>query len=826
MLVQEAAEEFKRLDAVPFAAMVSDPCDGRTQGTAGMMDSLPYRNDAAIVFRRLIRSLPLRKGVLGIATCDKGLPAMMMALAGAPDLPAVLVPGGVTLPPREGEDAGKIQSIGARYTHGELTLEEAAELGCRACASPGGGCQFLGTAATAQVVAEALGITLPHAALVPSGQPIWRDMARRSARALRALASKGVTIRKVLTEASIRNAMAVHAAFGGSTNLLLHIPAIAYSAGLPRPSVDDWHAINVRVPRLVSVLPNGPFYHPTVRAYLAGGVPEVQLHLRRLGLLDDTALTVTGEPLASNLDWWETSERRKRLRERLFQEDGVDPDDVIMSQDLARERGLTSTVTFPRGNLAPEGSVIKSTSIDPSVVDADGVYRKTGPARVFTREREAIAAIKGQGENPIRPGDVVVLIGRGPMGAGMEEIYQITSALRHLSFGKHVAVLTDARFSGVSTGACIGHISPEALAGGPLGKVRDGDLIRIVVDRIALEGSLDLVGAEGVEFGPEEGARILCASRLLTPRSRPIPTCPKTLASGRPSRPSAAAPGAAASMTPTRSSPGSGMDKARKPERLCLFLVPTQSVGSSWPHHQVGATSHAGFGTLLDDDLKGNRVEPGTTYADQSQSVVDADRVFGNISDHLKHSPFSGRDWPVRHVIREQQGSRGESFLPNVQPQMGSVPLALYFRADRRAQLDPLTPERLRVDRLLQTSKRLSVSWAGLRADHRAALTGVRVIFTCHHLIAQTVDPRWAYPILWLHPQFAAFEIQVGWCWQFLDPGTLPRWVRASGGRSLDKEQGIVELGYARLSQEAAPLPARCNRPRWSGSRGARRTRA
>ncbi len=509
ILVQEAAEEFKRLDAVPFAAMVSDPCDGRTQGTAGMMDSLPYRNDAAIVFRRLIRSLPLRKGVLGIATCDKGLPAMMMALAGVPDLPAVLVPGGVTLPPREGEDAGKIQSIGARYSHGELTLEEAAELGCRACASPGGGCQFLGTAATAQVVAEALGITLPHAALVPSGQPIWRDMARRSARALRALASKGVTIRKVLTEAAVRNAMAVHAAFGGSTNLLLHIPAIAYSAGLPRPSVDDWHTINVRVPRLVSVLPNGPFYHPTVRAYLAGGVPEVQLHLRRLGLLDDTALTVTGEPVANNLDWWETSERRKRLRERLFEEDGVDPDDVIMSQDLARERGLTSTVTFPRGNLAPEGSVIKSTSIDPSVVDPDGVYRKTGPARVFTREREAIAAIKGQGENPIRPGDVVVLIGRGPMGAGMEEIYQITSALRHLSFGKHVAVLTDARFSGVSTGACVGHISPEALAGGPLGKVRDGDLIRIVVNRIALEGSLDLVGAEGVEFGPEEGSRIL-----------------------------------------------------------------------------------------------------------------------------------------------------------------------------------------------------------------------------------------------------------------------------------------------------------------------------
>src|SRR5262249_33242050 len=162
--MKAAAEELKRQSAVPFAGMVSDPCDGRTQGTAGMMDSLPYRNDAAMVFRRLIRSLPRRKGVLGVATCDKGLPAMMMALAGSKHLACVLVPGGVTLPPQQGEDAGKVQSIGARYAHGELSLAEAADLGCRACASPGGGCQFLGTAATSQVIAEALGLTLPHAA--------------------------------------------------------------------------------------------------------------------------------------------------------------------------------------------------------------------------------------------------------------------------------------------------------------------------------------------------------------------------------------------------------------------------------------------------------------------------------------------------------------------------------------------------------------------------------------------------------------------------------------------------------------------------------------
>ncbi len=187
LLVREAARVLKAAGAVPFAAYCSDPCDGRTQGTVGMFDSLPYRNDAAMVLRRLIRSLPTRRGVMGVATCDKGLPAMMLALAGVGELASVLVPGGVTLPPAAGEDAGKIQSIGARYAHGEISLEDAAALSCSACASPGGGCQFLGTAATSQVVGEALGMALPHSALAPSGQPIWLDMARHSAQALMAL---------------------------------------------------------------------------------------------------------------------------------------------------------------------------------------------------------------------------------------------------------------------------------------------------------------------------------------------------------------------------------------------------------------------------------------------------------------------------------------------------------------------------------------------------------------------------------------------------------------------------------------------------------------
>ena len=509
LALQAAAEQFKQAGAVPYAAYCSDPCDGRTQGTPGMFDSLAYRNDAAIVMRRQARSIPTARGVLGVATCDKGLPAMMMALASFRQWPCVLVPGGVTLPPTEGEDTGKVQSIGARFARGELSLAEARKRGCQVCASAGGGCHFFGTAASSQVVGEALGLALPHSALAPSGQPIWLDMARRSAKALMSLAEQGISTEQIVTEDAIHNAMVVHAAFGGSTNLVLHIPAIAHSAGVNRPTIDDWTEINRAVPRLVDVLPNGPKNHPTLQAYLAGGVPEVMLYLRELDLLKLDALTVTGLSLGAVLQWWEQSSRRQTLRRRLAEGDGVDPDEVILSPARAAEMGVTSTTCFPRGNLAPEGSVIKSTAIDPKVLDADGVYRKTGPARIFVRETDAVAAVKGTTDRPIQSGDVIILICRGPMGTGMEETYQLTSALKYLSFGPEVALVTDARFSGVSTGACIGMVGPEALAGGPIGRLRDGDRIRIVVDPIRLEGTVDFVGDDENDYTPESAAEVL-----------------------------------------------------------------------------------------------------------------------------------------------------------------------------------------------------------------------------------------------------------------------------------------------------------------------------
>jgi putative YjhG/YagF family dehydratase len=523
LLMEEAARTFAAHGATPFAGYVSDPCDGRSNGTPAMLDSLPFRNDAAIVFRRLIRSLPTCRGVVGVATCDKGLPAMMMALAGTKHLASVLVPGGTTLKSEEGEDTAKVQTLAARFAQEEITLDYAANMGCRACGSPGGGCQFMGTAATSQVVGEALGMSLPHSALSPSGAAVWRDMARRSALALMALESQGRTLADILTEDSLHNAMVCHAAFGGSTNLVLHVPAIAHAAGLRRPTVEDWARINAQVPRLVDVLPNGPTHFATVDVFLAGGVPEVMLHLRDLGLLKLNALTVTGQTLGENLAWWEKSERRARFRAKLRELDGIDPDRVILPPEKARAAGLTSTVSFLRGNLAPEGALVKSTAIDPKLLDADGVFFHEGPARVFGSEDAAITAIKSRGADALRQGEIVVLCGIGP-AAGMPETYQITSAIKYLPKTKGVVLLTDARFSGVSTGPCIGHISPEAWAGGPIGKLRDGDTLRVRIDTRKLEGSVDFI--RSAASTPAQTAEAELAARPASEKLVPNPNIP------------------------------------------------------------------------------------------------------------------------------------------------------------------------------------------------------------------------------------------------------------------------------------------------------------
>jgi dihydroxyacid dehydratase/phosphogluconate dehydratase len=521
LLVAEAARELKALHAVPFAGACTDPCDGRTQGTAGMLDSLPFRNDAAIVLRRLMRSLPTGKGVIGIATCDKGLPAMMMALASAGKSPPFLFPEASRFCPSRERMREKFRPS----ARASLRIRSRWSTPPRWVAAP------------ARLLAAGASSWAPRQparwwerrwdwpCLTPRSRPPanpsgWMRPAL-GPRDLR-LHQLGIGVEEVLTPAAIRNAMVLHAAFGGSTNLLLHIPAIAHAAKLQRPTASDWAEVNRQTPRLVDALPNGPRNFATVQVFLAGGVPEVMLHLREAGLLDTSVMTVSGESLGASLDWWRESPRRYELRRNLTERDGIDPDDVIMSPDRARSRGLTSTICFPVGNLAPEGSVIKSTAIDPSLVDEKNVYRHLGPARVFVTEEAAIQAIKS---GQVAHGDVIVLICGGPAGAGMQEIYQITSALKQLPHCKHVAVLTDARFSGVSTGACIGHISPEALAGGPIGKIQEGDRIEIVIDRESLTGSLHLVGDADEIFGAEEGSRRL-AQRKPRADLRPHPQLP------------------------------------------------------------------------------------------------------------------------------------------------------------------------------------------------------------------------------------------------------------------------------------------------------------
>jgi putative YjhG/YagF family dehydratase len=339
------------------------------------------------------------------------------------------------------------------------------------------------------VVAEALGWTLPHAALHPSGSGLWLDLARRSARALMDMAARGTRSGDLLSDDAVHNAMVVHAAFGGSTNLYLHLPAIAHAAGLGRPGVDDWMRVNRRIPRLVDALPNGPANHATVQVFLAGGVPEVMLALARRGALRLEAPTVSGGTLADNLEWWESSRRRSRLRERLAELDGIDPDDVIRP---GPEQALPGTVTILHGNLAPGGAIVKSTAIDPALLDPAGRYEVTGPARVFTTELAAIEAIK---RRSVHPGEVVALIGVGPV-IGMPETYQLTAALKHIDEGGLIPLVTDGRFSGVSTGPCVGHITPEASAGGPLGQLRDGDPIHIVIDTVGLTGAVDALVEE------------------------------------------------------------------------------------------------------------------------------------------------------------------------------------------------------------------------------------------------------------------------------------------------------------------------------------------
>ena len=510
-------------------AAVSDPCDGRTQGTDGMMDSLAYRNDAAIVLRRLIRSLPTGRGVMAVGTCDKGLPAMLLALAGAADLPGIAVPGGVTLPAARGRGrrhrAVHRRALRARRWSTSSTPPRWA---AARAARPAAAASSSAPRRPRRWWPRRSGSTLPHAALAPSGTPVWLDLAPPlGLRRCCAWRPRAPRVGDLLTDGAVRNAMLAHAAFGGSTNLLLHLAGVAREAGLRAP---DGRRLDRRQPRDAAARRRAaqrPAQPPdgarAPRRRRAGGAaaPAARSACSTSTPAPSPAAGARRRPGLVGGERRSAQAGRERLREA-----GVDPDDVIAPPATARARGLAPTLVFPVGNLAPRG-LRGQGDLDRREPRCAATCSTTAgrPACSPRASRPCGRSRRADGD-ALRPGDVLVLAGAGPLGTGMAEIASITIALKLLPWGREVAVLTDGRFSGVSTGPCIGHVSPEALAGGPIGRLRDGDLVEIDVDRARLDGQR----RPRRRRGPALHARARRPARwrraTSTPRSPPHPRLP------------------------------------------------------------------------------------------------------------------------------------------------------------------------------------------------------------------------------------------------------------------------------------------------------------
>lgn len=516
----EAAKAVNAAFGIVRLGFASGICDGTTQGTEGMFHSLASRNAIFELMLHQMGGYPHSPAAVGFASCDKEGPATTAAIANfkrweeesGRRLVGLIVPGGSMLPLIDPSipDTGKVQATNTLVQYGHLSVHDASVNLCHSCTKTGGGCQFFGTAASQQVIAEAMGLIIPHGACAPSTTAPWLEVAKSSAKYVLGLTKMGIGVKDIMSEGSIRNAVAVMAATGASTNMFMHIPFIARAAGLPCPTVEEYKKIFNIVPRILWVLPNGspndkypryPSGVPTALFWAAGGTQEIMLALRDLGVLDLDALTVTGKTVRQNLQDWENSPRRRFYRDLLKSQTGVDPDDIILPLD----KGVPSTYTFPTGNLA-EISVCKSSTINASKL-VDGVYHKIGTAKVFTSETELRKAIHAK---KIKPDDIIFFVSRGVLATGLEEVYEFTADIKHVPELKDVAIFTDARFSGVSTGACIGHVEPEALSGGPCGKVLDGDLVEIKINTRTGDAEVNLVGdAESGYRGAGFGSALL-----------------------------------------------------------------------------------------------------------------------------------------------------------------------------------------------------------------------------------------------------------------------------------------------------------------------------
>jgi len=498
-LIEEVSNGVFEAGGKPGVFAVSDICDGVVQATSGMSYSLISRDIMAAMVEIHALGHP-HDGMVLISGNDKSVPAHLLAIARC-DIPAIHLPGGTQLNAPDYVTSNKMWSMGAEVERGEIPrqdLEVAQRGACPTC----GACQFMGSASTGQVLAEALGLALPGSALTPAPLTKLLRYARATGKQLLPLIDAGLNARKILTRDAFENAIILHAATGGSTNALLHLPVIAREAGV-NIGVDDFDRIHRRVPVLANVKTTGRY--PVEYFWYAGGVPAIMLELREMLHLD--VLTVTGKTLGANLEEIEASPFY--LAERL----GYLKNVKVTREEIIRPRsdpfGTDGGLAVLYGNLAPGGAMIKTFSVPKEM------HVHTGPARVFDFEEEAVHALV---QRQVTAGDVLVIRYEGPRANGMPEMYYAAAILSaDPVLNTTTAIVTDGRYSGAMRGPCIGHVAPEALEGGAIALVEDGDLISIDVPR----RRLDVVGVAGESRKPDEIEEVLVERRRIWRPPRP-----------------------------------------------------------------------------------------------------------------------------------------------------------------------------------------------------------------------------------------------------------------------------------------------------------------
>jgi len=499
-LIEEVSNGVYEAGGKPGVFAVSDICDGVIQATAGMSYSLVSRDVMAAMVEIHALGHP-HDGMVLISGNDKSVPAHLLAIARC-DLPAIHLPGGTQLNAPDYVTSDQMWPMGAEVERGELPrqeLEAAQRNACPTC----GACQFMGSASTGQVLAEALGLALPGSALTPAPLTRLLRYARASGKQLVTLIEENLTPRRILTRDAFENAIILHAAVGGSTNALLHLPVIAREAGVD-VSIDDFDRIHRRVPVLANVKTTGRY--PVEYFWYAGGVPAVMLELREMLHLD--CLTVTGKTVGENLDEIERSPFYFTERLGYLRNVKVEKTEIIRPRD--DPFGTDGGVAVLYGNLAPGGAMIKAFSVPREM------HVHTGPARVFDFEDEAVHALVGR---KVTPGDVLVIRYEGPRANGMPEMYYAAAILSaDAVLNTTTAIVTDGRYSGAMSGPCIGHVAPEALDGGPIALVKEGDLIEVNIP----ERRLAIVGTRGEHRSPEAIDATLARRRRTwkPPRSR------------------------------------------------------------------------------------------------------------------------------------------------------------------------------------------------------------------------------------------------------------------------------------------------------------------